>query len=91
MESSTFQIPPFFIEVDEIPVTIIEVLKTALISGETWYHVVVQINYKGIKSRRYTLDVKSEQDLINKLKIEITKLKIIEYTYGLPEVRRFIT
>jgi hypothetical protein len=91
MESASFQIPPFFIEVDEIPVTIIEVLKTTLISGETWYHVVVQINYKGIKSRRYTLDVKSEQDLINKLKIEITKIKVIEYTHGLPEVRRLIT
>lgn len=91
METSTFNIPPFSIEVDGFQVDVLEVLKTQLISGDTWYHVVVQINYKGIKSRRYTLDVKNEKDLLNKLKIEITKVKFIEYAYGINELKRLIT
>jgi hypothetical protein len=91
METVSLQICPFTISVDNCQVVIYEALKSQLISGDVWYHVVVQINYKGIKSRRYTLDVKNEKDLINKLKVEISKIKIIEYTYGLDEVKRIIT
>lgn len=91
MEASRLQIPPFSIEVDGHVFDVIEVLKTQLLNGETWYHVVVRLNYKGIKSRTYTLDVRSEQDLINKLKAEVTKVKFMEYAYGIDELRRLIT
>ncbi|RLC63536.1 MAG: hypothetical protein DRI48_08365 [Chloroflexi bacterium] len=91
MQTNTFHITPFFIEVDGVQVEILEVLKSQLISGDTWYHVVVSINYNGIKSRRYSLDVKDIKDLTNKLKIEITKIKFIDYAYGIDEVKRLIT
>jgi len=84
------QILPITIDVDRFKVTLYEVMKSTLISGETWYHVVVSIDYKGIRSRRYTLDAKSMKDLINKLKIEITKLKVVEYSEGLEEVERLV-
>jgi len=90
MATETFRLPPFFIEVDGIPVEVLEVLKSELISGDTWYHVVVRIIYNGIKSRRYTLDVKDIKDLTNKLKIEITKIKFIDYAYGIDQVKELI-
>jgi len=90
MAAETFRLPPFFIEVDGIPVEVLEVLKSELISGDTWYHVVVRIIYNGIKSRRYTLDVKDIKDLTNKLKIEITKIKFIDYAYGIDQVKELI-
>jgi len=85
------QLLPLTIEVDGFKVTLHEVLKSGLVSGEWWYHVVVSIDYKGIRSRRYTLDVRNTKELMNKLKIEITKLKVIEYSEGLSEVKRLIT
>jgi len=91
METITFHIPPFFIEVDGCKVEVHEVLKSELISGDVWYHVVVSIEYKGIKSRRYSIDVKDIKDLTNKLKIEITKIKFIDYGYGLEQAKKAIT
>jgi len=78
-------------DVDGFKITLHEVLKTKLISGHEWYHAVVSIDYKGIRSRRYTLDVRDMKDLVKKLKVEITKLKVVEYAEGLSEVRRLIT
>jgi len=91
MEPATLQLPPFFLEVDGCKVQVLEVLKSQLVSGATWYHIAVIIDYKGIKSRRYTLNVRDTKDLLNKLKVEITKIKFIDYGYGLAEVRRLIS
>jgi len=90
VKPSLIPLPPFSIEVDGVRVTVLEVLKSQLISGETWYFVVVQLNYKGVLSRRYTLSVRDVRDLVNKLKMEVTKIKFIEYGYGLEAVRRMI-
>jgi hypothetical protein len=91
METHTLQIPPFFIEVDGCQVQVLEVLKDELISGDIWYHVFISINYKGIWSKRYSLDVKNIEDLVNQLKIEITKIKFTDYAYGIDEARRLIS
>jgi len=91
METATIQLPPFFLEVDGCHIKVLEVLKTELISGDTWFHVAVTIDYKGVKSRRCTLNVRNTQDLLNKLKVEITKIKFIDYGYGMDEVRRLIS
>lgn len=91
METTKLHITPFSVMVDDVPVRILEVLKTSLDPENPWYHVTVQITYKGIKSRIYTLDVKNMKDLIKKLKIEITKIKIIERAYGREELRRLIS
>jgi len=55
------------------------------------YLVVVRLAYKGIKSRPFSIPAKDMRDLINKLKIEVSKLKFMELVMGLPEVRRLIT
>ncbi|MCW1312858.1 MAG: hypothetical protein OH338_05535 [Candidatus Parvarchaeota archaeon] len=91
MISETIQIPPFSINIDGVEVNILEVLSTQLISGDKWYHVVVQIKYKNILSKKYTLDVKDMNNLINKLKIEISKIKYIEIAYGLNYLKQIIT
>jgi len=90
MESSTFQLTPFFLEVDGVTVQVVEVSKQQLISGEVWYIVPVKIIYKGIHSRIFPMFVKNITDLKNKLKVEITKVKLIDYSYGLEEVKRLI-
>ncbi len=91
MERSTIQVPPFIILVDEIPVTIYEVYKSVLVSGDVFYHAVIEINYKGIRSKRYTIDAKDYNSLINKVKVEIDKIKFIEYSFGINEVRRLLS
>ena len=91
METLTIQLPPFSIRVDDCEARVLEIYKTQLINGEIWYHVVVELVYKGIRSKRYTLDVKDTNQLINKLKMEVTKVKFLEYAYGLNEVRRAIS
>jgi hypothetical protein len=90
METSTIQLPPIFLEVDGIPVQLVEVSKQPLITGEVWYIASVRIIYKGIQSKVFPLFVKDTQDLINKLKVEITKLKFTEYAYGIEEVKRLL-
>jgi len=91
METIKFQIPPFSIEVDGCLVDVLEVLKREIVTGDTLFFVVVQRRYKDVVSRRFTICVKSEKELINKLKIEITKIKFLEYAYGFEEVKRLIT
>jgi len=91
MESSIIQLTPFFIEVDGVPVRIVEASRQQFVSGDVWYIVSVSIIYKNIRSRVFPLFVRNMQDLMNKLKVEITKVKFIEYAYGLEEVKRLIT
>lgn len=91
MSTYQFLIPPFFIEVDNVSVQILEARKKKLISGDEFYLVVVSLNYKGIWSKKFTLNVKNMDELVDKLKIEITKIKFIDYAYGIEEVKRIIT
>lgn len=78
-------------EIDGVLVEVIEVLKHQLISGETYYTVALRIHYKDIISKIFNLSVKSSEELKNKLKIEISKIKFMEYTYGLKYVKGVIT
>jgi len=91
MEKSYFYITPLEIDIDGVPVTVWEVLRTQLINGEVWYHFVVSINFKGIESRRVTIDARNMDELVEKLRTEITKLKVIYYARGINEVKRVIT
>jgi hypothetical protein len=90
METNTLHIPPFFIEVDGCQVQVLEVLDSKLMGSDTAFHVVLTINYKGINSKTYSLDAKGTEDLVNKLKIEITKIKFLDYAHGLETVKRLI-
>lgn len=91
MRTATFVIPPFSVEVDGAIVDVLEVSKQPLSSGETWYIVSCSIRYKGIRSKVFPLFVKDEEDLKNKLKVEVTKIKMIELARGLEELRRLMT
>jgi len=90
MEPTVIQVTPFTVEVDGVKVQVVEVSRQQLVTGDVWYIVSVRVNYKGIESRVFPLFVRDTRDLKNKLKVEITKLKIIEASYGLQEVRRVI-
>jgi len=90
METATITITPILFELEGATVKIIEASQQRLVTGETWNIVTVQITYKGITSRIFPIFAKNTQDLINKLKVEITKIKIIDYSYGLEEVKRLI-
>ncbi|RLE88795.1 MAG: hypothetical protein DRM97_06570 [Thermoprotei archaeon] len=68
-------IPPIAIRVDDATVTIYEVIRSKLISGETWYHVTVDIFWRGKRSRRFSLDVRSWNELRKLLLIEVSKFK----------------
>lgn len=91
MSTTQIHLTPFFIEVDGCRVCIYEVLKTPLVTGEENYIVVLSIHYKNIKSKRYMLHVKNIEDMVNKLKIEVTKIKYMELVLGLEEVRKVIS
>jgi hypothetical protein len=82
---------PIFLEVDGVPVVLIELSKQETAWGETYYIASVKVIYKGIASRVFPLYVKDSKDLLNKLKVEITKIKFIDHMYGLEEVRRIIS
>jgi hypothetical protein len=86
MINISFQITPFFIDVDGVAVQIIEASKTSF--GE--YIVSVRIIYKGIHSRVFPLPVQNTDDLMNKLKVEISRVKFIEYMFGIEEVKKLI-
>jgi hypothetical protein len=90
METTTIQLTPFYVEVDGVTVQVVEVSKRELHTGETTYIVSVKIIYKGIHTRVFPMFVKNTQELVNKLKVEITKIKMVEYSYGLEEVKRLM-
>jgi len=69
--------PPFSFTLDGAKVTIYEITKSELISGDKWYHVHLDIAWRNKRSRRFTLDVKSWEDLLRKLLVEISKFKLM--------------
>lgn len=90
MESVKIIIPPFSLDIDGVLVDVLEVSKQPLPNGETWYIASCSIRYKGIKSKVFPVFVRNEEDLKNKLKIEVTKVKMLEITYGLEELKRLM-
>jgi hypothetical protein len=88
--TSQIQLLPIFLEVDGVPVMIVEVSKQEPVYGFPYYITSVKIIYKGIHSRVIPLFVRDTKELINKLKVEVTKIKFIDYMYGLDEVKRLI-
>jgi hypothetical protein len=90
VSTERFQLLPVFLEIDGVPVMLLEVSKQTPAYGPPYYIASVKVIYKGIHSRVFPLVVRDENDLRNKLKVEITKIKFIEAIYGLEEVRRVI-
>ena len=90
METAKFTILPITFTVDGVPCTLWEALKVSPLGGEPHFICVVSINYMGVESKRWSIPARDMKDLVNKLKVEITKLKIIEYEKGVDAVRRIL-
>jgi len=69
-------VPPHRFTLDGTTVTIWEVIKLQLVSGDTMYHVLVELSYKGKRSQRFPLDARDWKDLLKKLLVEIPKFKL---------------
>jgi len=90
MEKTQIILPPFFIEVDGVIVEVLEVVKRTSMTGYSWYSVAVRYRYKGIRSKIIHYDVKDTEDLKNKLKVEVAKIKFLEATFGINYVREVL-
>jgi len=75
-EVPEYQIPPISFELDGCLVTIYEVTRVELINGEKWYLVHLDIEYRGRRTRRFTLTARNTDELKKKLLVEISKLKL---------------
>lgn len=91
MESGlTVVIPPYKLVIDGVEVIVLEVLSTTLVSGEKYYHVICQLKYKNMLSKRFTIDCRNETEFINKVRLEISRLKLFEAIGGIGFVREVI-
>ncbi len=70
-------ITPISFRLDNAIITIYEVNKSKLISGDTWYHVHLDIRIGKYRSQRFTLDVRNMKELKKKLLVEISKFKML--------------
>ncbi len=70
-------LPPVRFTLDGCDVTIYEVLRSDLVNGERWYHVTLDLEYRGKRCRRFNLDAKSTPDFRKRLLVEIAKFKLM--------------
>lgn len=91
MTNKTIQVLPLYLNVDDVVVEVLEVLEHKIDGQLLCYTVSMRLRYKGIKSKVFAIDCKNMGDLINKIKVEISKLKLFEIVMGFPELRRIIT
>jgi len=90
VERTSIQLAPLRLSVDDVEVELLEASTQPLVSGEVWYVASVRLTYKGLRSRVFPVFARSLEELMNKLKVEVTKVKALEYSLGLEEVRRII-
>jgi len=79
------------IEIDGVEAHILEVLKTSAPWRGDEYHVVVKLTWNDISTRNFTIDVKNEKELITKLRIEVSKLKLFKFLHGEEALRKVAT
>ena len=91
LRSLEVMIPPVAVTVDDAKVEIFEVLKFTFPDGSTRYHVTCRINWRGIKSRIFFVDVKDTKDLKRKLEIELSKMKMLYLIGGKKYVEEVVT
>jgi hypothetical protein len=74
--SSRVIVTPVDIEVDGARCTIVEITSREWIDKRIIYTVSVYCEYAGRRSQIFHLDVTSNEELINKLRVEVAKMKI---------------
>ncbi|MHC1563779.1 MAG: hypothetical protein ACXQTF_00430 [Candidatus Hecatellaceae archaeon] len=79
------------IDVDGVQAHILEVLKTSTPWSGDEYHVVVKLTWNNVSTRNFTIDVKNERELIAKLRIEASKMKLFKFLHGEEALRKVAT
>jgi hypothetical protein len=74
--SSRILITPVEVEVEGAKCTILEVTSREWIDKKTYYTASVYCEYAGKRSQIFQLDVTSNEELINKLRVEVAKMKL---------------
>jgi len=69
-------ITPIKFHYDGADVIIHEVTKSELFDRQVWYHVSLQVVWKGHRSKLFSLDVRDMDELKKRLMIEIPKFKL---------------
>ena len=75
-QSVTVQVPPVELQVLDAKVTIVEVHKYETPWTGSMYRVSCFIEWGGYRSQVFHLDVKDNDELERKLKIEVAKMKV---------------
>jgi len=70
-------IPPVAIDVEGAKVIILEVIRYTRFDGATRFLVSCQVECQGWLSPQFRLDVKDERDLINQLRVEVSKMQLL--------------
>jgi hypothetical protein len=76
-QSITIQVPPVELQVLDAKVAIVEVARSVRFDGEVHYHVSCTVEWGGYRSPIFHLDVKDNDELERKLKVEIAKMKLM--------------
>jgi len=72
-------IPPYIVPIEGAEVNILEVSKNTLHNGKTFFIVTCYVEYKGFRSKTFSLTIKDNKELLSKLKVEIAKMKLMIY------------
>jgi len=72
----TVQVPPVEAQVLDAKVTIVEVRGYTSFTGERRYIVSCFVEWGGYRSPVFQLDVKSNEELERKLRVEVAKMKL---------------
>lgn len=73
-------IPPLEVDVEGVKCTILEVTEHEWLDNKKHYIVSVFCRYKGYRSHVFQLDVTSNKELVQKLKVEAAKMRLLILT-----------
>lgn len=73
---------PVAVEVDGAVVYIVELLKSRMPDGNTWYHAICILEWNGIRTRSFVVSFRSEGELREKLRTEVARLKLMTFLLG---------
>ena len=76
----TYTIPPYVFSLDGAKVTILEVMKLGIDEKNYLYLVSCYIECRGYRSKVFNLTVRNNAELIEKLRTEIAKMKLLIMT-----------
>ena len=78
-------LPPVRMKVDDADVDILEALRLDMINGDKLYYVTCRIRWRGIKTKKFFVICRDKNEFVEKIRIELSKLKTMYLTLGLKE------